>query len=461
MRWTIARKIGGLAAVLIVFILAILIHSIVVLQRIERELVAIATYDVPLAKMAVEAEIKQLEQHILLQRLFRLSDGIDSSDSHDPASNLNQLLAEETANFRLIAERIGASLALIDQGLASPALDSITKSQLRSARQALVAFDAQYHDFRTQFRQGVDTLNAQGTVDDPLLTALERQDHTLDVKGFELVESLEAFNLRQTAIAEQHEAAFFRINILLSTAAILIGTFLSYGVILGIKTNIQRLRKGALEITWALVNRKSPPAEALRLEANDEFADLSQSLTQLVDQFARDIDHREQFFAQLETLATTDKLTGVFNRYKWDQAVARELRTLQSQPFALCLILFDIDHFKSINDQFGHDVGDRVIVGVAGLAKAQLAEHDAIYRLGGDEFAVLVYHRDPEATLAVADAMRCAVATADFQLPAATTLSLGLTQGKPEDSVDEFFKRADRALYWAKEDGRNCARALW
>ncbi len=130
MRWTITKKIGGLAGVLIFFIMCLLIHSIFILRGIERELFEIATYDVPLSKMAAEIEIKQLEQHILVRQLSQTRRGNPIQDTQERLLDIAALIRSEADYSTLITERIQQSLLLIKQGLDSSTISDSSKEEL-------------------------------------------------------------------------------------------------------------------------------------------------------------------------------------------------------------------------------------------------------------------------------------------------------------------------------------------
>jgi diguanylate cyclase (GGDEF)-like protein len=158
---------------------------------------------------------------------------------------------------------------------------------------------------------------------------------------------------------------------------------------------------------------------------------------------------------ELVRLATTDSLTGVFNRRAFferacDACVRAEAGT------ALSVVLFDIDHFKRVNDLYGHDVGDRAICAVA---QAAAAESALVGRLGGEEFAMLLEGHDLVETLAIAERLRGKMSALQFDTNhglLAITASFGVSAWEAGDTIELMLKRADVALYAAKTGGRNC-----
>lgn len=157
---------------------------------------------------------------------------------------------------------------------------------------------------------------------------------------------------------------------------------------------------------------------------------------------------------QLEQLATTDPLTGLYNRRVYERELGLQLSLFQRQHQPFSLVLADIDHFKQINDHHGHDMGDRVLHTVAGELKGQLRDLDWLARVGGEEFAVILPGSDQAAALAVAERLRRHIAALDWPW-GQVTISLGLAEVSPNDTQSSLFSRADQALYRAKAQGRN------
>ena len=157
---------------------------------------------------------------------------------------------------------------------------------------------------------------------------------------------------------------------------------------------------------------------------------------------------------QLELHAAEDSLTGLANRRAFDGACAAELDRLARHGGTLALVVFDLDHFKQINDSYGHPFGDRILIAVAALLRTVLRAHDTVARLGGEEFGLLL----PGATLDEAHeiAERARELLGTVALPHGTlSCSAGVAvAGRPETSAAELFEEADRALYEAKRQGR-------
>jgi two-component system cell cycle response regulator len=168
----------------------------------------------------------------------------------------------------------------------------------------------------------------------------------------------------------------------------------------------------------------------------------------------------------LKFIGLTDALTGVYNRRYMDRRLAEEIARARRQSYRVSCMYIDIDHFKQVNDQFGHQAGDDVLREVASRIKAELRMSDALGRFGGEEFVVLLIDADLESAAMVASRIRASVADQPFLLPEGqglpVTVSIGvavLDDFEREHAIEavaqELVARADQALYEAKQQGRN------
>jgi diguanylate cyclase (GGDEF)-like protein len=172
---------------------------------------------------------------------------------------------------------------------------------------------------------------------------------------------------------------------------------------------------------------------------------------------AREIGRRARAEDKLEELATTDALTGLKNRRKFDTAIDAEWRRAVRQKLPLALLMIDADHFKSYNDSFGHQAGDQMLVGIAiCISDAVRRAGDCAARYGGEEFAVLLPGFSAAEAVAVAETIRLKVQQWSDG-PSVTTVSVGIASMAPSATTDwpSLVKAADRALYAAKANGRN------
>ena len=153
-----------------------------------------------------------------------------------------------------------------------------------------------------------------------------------------------------------------------------------------------------------------------------------------------------------------DNLTGLSNRSAYVEYVEKELARTRRHELNLSLVVCDIDHFKSINDTFGHLSGDKVLKLVAGCIEKNVRVSDFVARYGGEEFVIMMPETSLQDATKAADKVRKAIDECAFHFkakPVSITASFGVAQIREDDSIDTLFERADKALYKAKQGGRN------
>lgn len=158
---------------------------------------------------------------------------------------------------------------------------------------------------------------------------------------------------------------------------------------------------------------------------------------------------------RLEQLSVTDKLTGLFNRQKLDVKLEMEFLRARRSDAPLSVIILDLDHFKNVNDTWGHQVGDQVLICTAQLLTARLRQTDCAGRWGGEEFMVICPDTDLEGARALAETLRQAIEAQTFPTAGHRTASFGVACCTVGDQVKTLVSRADEALYKAKHLGRN------
>jgi diguanylate cyclase (GGDEF)-like protein len=224
------------------------------------------------------------------------------------------------------------------------------------------------------------------------------------------------------------------------------------------------------EFNKVLAPLQSPyPSCSLSVHDEPMIPTLSLSRVGELRRMASQINQRIQrvnlLTSQLAMLSVTDQLTGCLNRRALDQELRTALERSRRNGMPLSLIAFDIDHFKSVNDRFGHPVGDQVLTRVAGCVQERLRSTDAIYRIGGEEFLLLLFDCPERNARRLAEQLRAAIAALDFEgdagEPFQVTISAGVTQFDPlADAPESLVQRADQGLYAAKQAGRNCVQPV-
>jgi diguanylate cyclase (GGDEF)-like protein len=157
----------------------------------------------------------------------------------------------------------------------------------------------------------------------------------------------------------------------------------------------------------------------------------------------------------LEVHSRIDPLTGVYNRNVYNEEIYSEITRSKRYGYGFSLLLFDIDFFKAVNDEFGHDKGDEVLKTVCDVVASRIRKSDLLCRLGGEEFAIITTETAIEGATKLGETIRKAVADYDYGLNRAVTISIGVSEWSIDDNKDTLFKRVDKALYQAKNEGRN------
>ena len=182
----------------------------------------------------------------------------------------------------------------------------------------------------------------------------------------------------------------------------------------------------------------------LHLELKRKARALKHSLAELQDAYA-----------ELERLAGTDKLTGAWNRRRLEETVANEQERRRRHDLPLSLMILDIDHFKRINDTYGHLAGDQVLAGLAATVQTGLRATDSLTRWGGEEFIILTPNAPLRSATRMAERLREVIAAAVFPSVGQITVSIGVAECLPGEDWEHWLGRADDALYRAKTQGRN------
>ena len=234
-------------------------------------------------------------------------------------------------------------------------------------------------------------------------------------------------------------------------------------------TSFENESKGGLELCWdlRLISQADRPIFAIAMSSSYEHSKLIEALDCGADDFIRKPPEKTELHARLRAaersltnqrelvrLANIDPLTGLFNRRAFFKKT-NEIRSTTDDVMQIAGIMFDIDHFKRVNDHFGHDVGDEAIRQVAKIGQSA----DGIAgRLGGEEFAVIVPNFHKTNAIDMAEAMREGISALRIETPneeLKLTCSFGVSHWARNDDIGVLLKRADTALYHAKNNGRN------
>ena len=193
--------------------------------------------------------------------------------------------------------------------------------------------------------------------------------------------------------------------------------------------------------------------EQAKVYAEDELG----NLTRDINKMAVSLDG---LYSHMATLAKTDQLTGLMNRHGLEEIQAREVSSAKRYGSPLSLAIFDIDHFKKVNDTYGHDVGDEVIRAIGNVCKQVFRDCDYCFRYGGEEFVVLMPQTDINSAMLAVERLRKAVEAMSVEASGGREVSVTVSVGiaayqKGDETGVLLIKHADEALYNAKESGRN------
>ena len=208
----------------------------------------------------------------------------------------------------------------------------------------------------------------------------------------------------------------------------------------------------AQQIPGIMTNNCSPIT--LNLVRQEELIQLRHRVAELESEL--ELTRRELIRERYH--ANIDLLTNIPNRRAYQLRLQEERLRCQRENKPLCLAIWDIDHFKSINDRFGHQAGDRVLRCVAKQITSRLRRSDFTARIGGEEFATLLPDCDTSNAIRLAEQLRNKIDQCDFETELGSvqvTLSCGIAMLDPNESDEAFFAKADAALYKAKSAGRN------
>lgn len=196
-----------------------------------------------------------------------------------------------------------------------------------------------------------------------------------------------------------------------------------------------------------------------KVEAREYLQKMHRELEIIVSERTAELQRKQKELEEmnkiLEKQAITDTLTEVYNRQKFHEMLIQETKEARRYNTHLSLIMFDIDHFKLVNDTHGHQAGDTVLKETARLISENIRDADLLARYGGEEFMILAPHTVRESAFTLAEKLRETVRTAKFNGVQHITCSFGVTQFQDTDTIGSFLKRIDDALYRAKNNRRD------
>jgi diguanylate cyclase (GGDEF)-like protein/PAS domain S-box-containing protein len=230
---------------------------------------------------------------------------------------------------------------------------------------------------------------------------------------------------------------------------------------IGIIKDKERDKKIIQELWKTILNGKTWMGEIKNRSKNGEEYWLEQHI---IPKINIDTNEIESFVSigidittkkEIEKIASIDKLTGIYNRRMLDEILQIELDVAKRHQSELSLIIVDIDHFKYVNDNFGHLIGDETLKTMSSIITENIRNSDIFGRYGGEEFLIICTHTDKNSAFVLAEKLRKIIENYDFHKIGTKTISLGISNYEKDDDINSLFKKADDALYCAKDEGRN------
>ena len=438
---SLQRKISSLLVVLLSFLFVVILYSIFKLKLIDAEMHEVAEIDVPLTEMVSELEMMQLKQHLLIEQ-FRLK-----GEKATVALKPEQAFAAQRDGLKLIlakAERILNK--------------SLQKHQVRFAQaehQQILDSIKAFHQQSDSFEQQLKFALQKGHTTDQQWQKFEEEAAGLDQNIMAILRHMESLTLEASRYTDKHENEFMLVNSGLGLCAFVIGLYLTFYILQVFRQRIGRIQTEIKNVQQS-IEQGAPISSPVFHQPvqQDELTDLENDLKLMVQRLSEEISNRQEIEQQLLTLATRDKLTGAFNRHKWDEQLRMELN-LAERGGVFSIALLDVDYFKKVNDQFGHQTGDKVLQTLTEHLTRRLRKTDTLFRLGGEEFVILLPQQKAEAACQLAEILRQHIASLEEADLPALTISFGVTEYCQQDDEDSILKRADLALYQAKAMGRN------
>ena len=198
-------------------------------------------------------------------------------------------------------------------------------------------------------------------------------------------------------------------------------------------------------------------------DENERFNDYDLRLLSIFANILGFVLNNAILFKKIEALAIRDGLTGLYTKTYFTERLTEEFERVKNNKFPLSIAIIDIDHFKKVNDTYGHLAGDTFLRQIAVILRRRFRVTDIISRYGGEEFAVLMPHTPLHESFMILEEVRKIIEKEKFFMPVESyhpiqikkTVSIGLTEFSDEKNIDEFIRKADDALYKAKNSGRN------
>ncbi|MBY8274791.1 diguanylate cyclase [Vibrio fluvialis] len=439
---SIKQKIGGLFVLLLSFLFFVIVYSGYKIKLIEKEMREVAYLDIPLSQIMRQVEFIELEQHLQFEQ-YQLK----GEKPYQELKQHQQLVFQQQQLKSLLDRAVG----LITESLCAKQL-----MLAQSEHEQVLSRIESYAQKSAAFESHLEQLFESQTLNDEQRSAMEQMAAELESAENAIIQQLNTITTNDVYYTEKHEKEFLFVSSLLGISAVVLGFLLTVYIVQIILQRIKRIQGDIKTLNASLDQGDSLSQETVsKITTKDELAELEHDIKAVMSRLAKEITCREQVEKQLLTLATQDKLTGAYNRHKWEEQINMQLNLAQRGGYPFGLILLDVDYFKRVNDQFGHQVGDQLLKRMVSELQQRIRSTDMLFRLGGEEFAILLPMQDIESACKLAESLRSQMELLQVDNLPAFTISIGVTSYHDMDSEASIFRRADMALYRAKAQGRN------
>ncbi|EOB2574155.1 diguanylate cyclase [Vibrio fluvialis] len=439
---SIKQKIGGLFVLLLSFLFFVIVYSGYKIKLIEKEMREVAYLDIPLSQIMRQVEFIELEQHLQFEQ-YQLK----GEKPYQELKQHQQLVFQQQQLKSLLDRAVG----LITESLSAKQL-----MLAQSEHEQVLSRIESYAQKSAAFESHLEQLFESQTLNDEQRSAMEQMAAELESAENAIILQLNTITTNDVYYTEKHEKEFLFVSSLLGISAVVLGFLLTVYIVQIILQRIKRIQGDIKTLNASLDQGDSLSQETVnKITTKDELAELEHDIKAVMSRLAKEITCREQVEKQLLTLATQDKLTGAYNRHKWEEQINMQINLAQRGGYPFGLILLDVDYFKRVNDQFGHQVGDQLLKRMVSELQQRIRSTDMLFRLGGEEFAILLPMQDIESACKLAESLRSQMELLQVDNLPAFTISIGVTSYHDMDSEASIFRRADMALYRAKAQGRN------
>ncbi|EKO3977943.1 diguanylate cyclase [Vibrio fluvialis] len=405
---SIKQKIGGLFVLLLSFLFFVIVYSGYKIKLIEKEMREVAYLDIPLSQIMRQVEFIELEQHLQFEQ-YQLK----GEKPYQELKQHQQLVFQQQQLKSLLDRAVG----LITESLSAKQL-----MLAQSEHEQVLSRIESYAQKSAAFESHLEQLFESQTLNDEQRSAMEQMAAELESAENAIIQQLNTITTNDVYYTEKHEKEFLFVSSLLGISAVVLGFLLTVYIVQIILQRIKRIQGDIKTLNASLDQGDSLSQETVnKITTKDELAELEHDIKAVMSRLAKEITCREQVEKQLLTLATQDKLTGAYNRHKWDEQIHMQLSLAQRGGYPFGLILLDVDYFKRVNDQF----------------------------------AILLPMQDIESACKLAESLRSQMELLQVGNLPAFTISIGVTSYHDMDSEASIFRRADMALYRAKAQGRN------